>query len=97
MENILSLLKTDAEKGLTCHDLEDRTEAFGNNYREPLKVKSFFLILKEAMDDFMIKVLLVCAVCSIVFDMLLADPHEREHGKLHFTPHLGTHSRPPAE
>jgi hypothetical protein len=27
----------------------------------------------------MLKVLLVCAVFSITFDMLLADPHEREH------------------
>ena len=29
----------------------------------------------------MLKVLLVCAVFSITFDMILADPHERSHGK----------------
>lgn len=95
MENILQLLKTDAEKGLSCFDLEDRTAAFGNNYREPLKVKSFFLILKEAMDDFMIKVLLVCAVFSIIFDMLLADPHERSHGKCNSTPLVGARTARP--
>jgi len=41
--------------------------------------KSFWKILKEALDDFMLKVLLVCAAFSITFDMILADPHEREH------------------
>ena len=29
----------------------------------------------------MLKVLLVCAVFSIVYDMSLADEHERGHGK----------------
>jgi len=29
----------------------------------------------------MLKVLLVCAAFSITFDMILATPHEREHGK----------------
>jgi len=73
------LLKVDVERGLTPADLPDRSKHFGDNFREPLKVKKFLIILKEALDDFMLKVLLVCAVFSITFDMLLADEHERSH------------------
>jgi hypothetical protein len=29
----------------------------------------------------MLKVLMVAAAVSITFDMILADPHERSHGK----------------
>lgn len=32
-----------------------------------------------ALDDFMLKVLMVAAVFSITFDMILADPHHRSH------------------
>lgn len=34
-----------------------------------------------SLDDIMLKVLLVAACFSITFDMLLADPEERSHGK----------------
>jgi hypothetical protein len=50
--------------------------------RPPIKAKAFCLILKEALDDFMLKVLIVCAIFSITFDMILADAHELGHGKL---------------
>jgi len=32
-----------------------------------------------ALDDFMLKVLMVAAVVSITFDMILAHPEERSH------------------
>lgn len=80
-EALLDQLKVNPEEGLNGSDLPDRNAHFGSNFREPLKVKPFCTILKEALDDFMLKVLLVCAVFSLIFDMSLADPHEREHGK----------------
>lgn len=78
-ESIPQLLNVDIEKGLTGQDFPERTEAFGNNYRPPITAKPFCRILYEALDDFMLKVLLVCAAFSITFDMILATPHEREH------------------
>jgi magnesium-transporting ATPase (P-type) len=69
----------DPDQGLTCHDLPDRTAHFGDNFRAPLTCKPFCTILKETLDDFMLKVLLVCAAFSITFDMILAEPEEREH------------------
>jgi hypothetical protein len=80
-DSLATLLKVDLDKGLTPADLPSRTAHFGDNMRPPLVCKSFFTILKEALDDFMLKVLLVCAVFSITFDMILADEHERSHGK----------------
>jgi hypothetical protein len=36
-------------------------------------------LLLEALDDFMLKLLLVCACISIAVDMGFADEHERVH------------------
>jgi hypothetical protein len=66
---------------LTGEDFPLRTEQFGNNYRPPLKAKTWISLFIGALDDFMLKVLMVAAVFSITFDMILADPHERSHGK----------------
>ena len=76
-----ALLKVDVTKGLTPADLPDRTAYFGDNMRPPIKAKAFCLILKESLDDFMLKVLIVCAIFSITFDMILASEHDRGHGK----------------
>jgi hypothetical protein len=35
-----------------------------------------------ALDDFMLKLLAVCAVVSITVDMSMAKPEDRAHGKL---------------
>lgn len=78
-ESLATLLKVDLDKGLTPADLPERTAHFGDNMRPPLVCKAFCTILKETLDDFMLKVLLVCAAFSIIFDMSLADAHERSH------------------
>jgi len=85
-ETIIQKLKVNLDTGLTGVDFPQRTEHFGNNYREPLKAKSFGKILLAALDDFMLKILIVCALISIFVEMILAEPHEREHGKHQFYP-----------
>lgn len=81
VESFIQKLNTNLETGLTGADFPERTEHFGNNYRAPLVVKPFCIIFKDALDDFMLKLLIVCASFSITFDMLLAAPHDRSHGK----------------
>jgi len=81
VESFIEKLKTNLDTGLTGADFPERTEHFGNNYREPLKVKPFCTIFKESLDDFMLKLLMVCASFSITFDMILSSPEERSHGK----------------
>lgn len=39
VEGLADKLKVDIKVGLTGSDFPDRTEQFGNNYREPLKAK----------------------------------------------------------
>jgi hypothetical protein len=35
----------------------------------------------EALDDFMLKVLIVSATVSLIFGYIGADPHDYDHGK----------------
>jgi len=44
-----------------------------------LKAKSWISLFIGALDDFMLKVLIVAAIFSITFDMILASPHDRSH------------------
>jgi len=80
VEGILQKIKVNPETGLTSADFPQRTIHFGSNYREPLKAKSFGKLFCETLDDFMLKVLIVCAVFSIVFEMLV-NPTHLETGK----------------
>ena len=81
VETICKKLGVDIKTGLLGDDFEKRTEQFGNNFRAPLKAKSWCSLFFGALDDFMLKVLIVAAIFSITFDMILADPHDRSHGK----------------
>jgi len=44
-----------------------------------LVAKSFFTLFLAALDDFMLKVLMVASVFSVCLDMLLASPEARGH------------------
>lgn len=71
----------DPKYGLTGEDFPKRTVHFGSNYRPPLIAKSWLKLFWAALDDFMLKVLIFASIFSIVFDMVLASPSHRKHGK----------------
>jgi len=50
----------------------ERTKVFGNNDREDLKAQSCLSMLWQALDDLMLKLLIVCSFVSITAEMLLA-------------------------
>ncbi len=53
---------------------------YGSNYKEVAKRTPFCTLFFGALDDFMLKLLLVCAVISIAFGMGFAhDNAERKH------------------
>jgi magnesium-transporting ATPase (P-type) len=82
IEGLSKALKVDLTTGLNEQDEKDKEErdaVFGSNWRPPLMAKSFFSMFIAALDDFMLKVLMVAAVLSITFDMILAEPHHRSH------------------
>ena len=81
-EGIAQKLKTDIRTGLKGgSDFTSRTEAFGNNERDEVEAKSFCSIFIEALDDFMMKILLVAATGSMIFGYIGAKPEDYGHGK----------------
>ena len=74
-------LRTSIERGLTPIDFKEREEHFGSNFKAPGKRTPFCKLFFGALDDFMLKLLLVCAVVSISIDMGFADAQDRSHGK----------------
>ena len=81
VESISNKLKTNLESGLLGGDFPARKEFFGDNFRPPLKAKTFCKIFFEALDDFMLKVLLVAATGSLIFEYIGADPDHYSTGK----------------
>ena len=74
-------LRTNIQRGLTSIDLKEREEHFGSNYKEPQKRTPFCRLFLGALEDFMLRLLLVCAVISISIDMGFASKSDRSHGK----------------
>jgi len=79
MQSLLSSLDVTVESGISANSLKSRDNAFDSNYKEPQKRTPFFELLKAALDDFMLKILIVCAFVSIIVDMSLAKPEDRSH------------------
>lgn len=70
-------LKTSMDRGLTPTDFEARAEAFGTNYKAAPKLTPYWKLLLNAMDDFMLKFLLVCAVIQISIEMAFSPADKR--------------------
>ena len=71
----------DPKVGLDANDSVDhqkRDDQFGSNYKPPPEVTPFYKFFLNALDDFMLKILLVCACLSIVIDMSLSDDDHRK-------------------
>jgi len=59
------LLNTDLSRGLSPVDLQKREEHFGTNKKKAATVIPFYKLFFGALDDFMLKLLLVCAVVDL--------------------------------
>ena len=78
---MLEELKVSQTTGLKNGDFTDRIEHFGTNRREPPKRTPFCRLFFNALEDFMLRLLLVCACISIVLDVSFNEDH-RETGKI---------------
>jgi magnesium-transporting ATPase (P-type) len=74
-------LKTSMTKGLTPVDFEARQEQFGSNFKAQQKLTPYWRLFLNAMDDFMLKFLLVCAALQISIEMGFTTPEKRNTGK----------------
>lgn len=64
------------ELGLTPIDLDKRISQFGTNRKDPPERTPYWEFFKKAIDDFMLKLLLVCAVVDIGFETGFANDDE---------------------
>lgn len=80
-ERICEKLQVDVKVGLSGSDFTERKERFGDNFRPEAVAKSWISLFFGALEDFMLRALIVCAIFSIVFEMILATPDHRKEGK----------------
>lgn len=77
MEGIVEKVDSHTKSGLTMDDAVARAQHFGSNYRPPLTAATCCSMFIGALDDFMLKLLIVCAIVSITLDTAMADDEER--------------------
>lgn len=58
-----------------------REKHFGSNFKEPPKMTPFWRLFLGALNDFMLKVLMVAAVIEIAVEVGLSDDNKRKTGK----------------
>jgi Ca2+-transporting ATPase len=72
-------LNSDKDKGISPELNLQRDTAFGNNKRDPMEADTCCSMFKSALDDDMLKLLMVCALVSITIDMSTAKGHDLYH------------------
>lgn len=79
MDSLCEALDVNINAGISTRDLQIREDVFGTNYKAPPERTPFCELLLGALDDFMLKILIVCAIFSIVVEMIFATPENRGH------------------
>jgi magnesium-transporting ATPase (P-type) len=79
MESLMEALDVKKDAGISTTSLHIRDQVFGNHQKELPSQTPFFTLLIGTLEDFMLQVLIVCAIFSITVDMSFATPHERGH------------------
>ena len=77
LETLSQKLGTCAQSGLNGDDFEKRDHQFGSNKKEKPKTTGICKLFLTALDDLMLKILIVSACISIVISMIFADNDER--------------------
>lgn len=82
MQQLAHSLRTNYETGLNPIDFDQRDEQYGSNKKPPTKRTPFITLFLGALDDFMLKLLLVCAIVSISIEVGFSDEDHRPTGKI---------------
>lgn len=77
VEKIAELVGSDIEKGLSTEKLDKQREKFGSNSVPVREVPSIWEMLMDALDDATLKILILCAICSLILETTFATPEER--------------------
>jgi hypothetical protein len=70
IEGLLDALQIeDFNKGISTTSLEIRERVYGTNHKDPPGRTGFCNMVLDALDDFMLKLLIVCAIVSIIVEI----------------------------
>lgn len=67
------------DQGITTASLDGRRKKFGTSFKDPPERSAFCQLLLEALDDFMLKILIGCAIFQLVIEMSTAKKEDLAH------------------
>lgn len=70
VEETISILKTNTEKGISAEEVKKKKEEYGLNELKAKKKKSLFIKFLEQFKDFMIVILIISAIISGIVGVL---------------------------
>lgn len=73
LKTSLNLSTTPPSGGIALNSKDDRDEEFGSNAREKPERTTFCELLGEQLEDFMLRLLIVCAIFALVTELSFAD------------------------
>lgn len=74
---LLNGLKTSSTEGIDSESIPFREEVYGNNKKKVTAPKTFWKFVEEALEDRLLRVLIIAGVFSIMIDEIMASPGER--------------------
>ncbi|CAD8110921.1 unnamed protein product [Paramecium sonneborni] len=77
LQNLEMSLCTNFTKGLKGDDFKEREILFGNNKKPVIPPKTYIKLLLQALEDFIMRVLLVASIVSIIIGVATADDDHR--------------------
>ena len=77
-KTLCEALDVNPETGINTNSAEIRTSVFGTHHKDPPQRTPFLTLVLEALDDFMLKLLLVCATVIIPVVGFAHDETERK-------------------
>lgn len=70
-QGLADALKTDLHQGIKANSIPSREEFYGSNRKDISTPKTFWYFVRECLEDFLLKVLIVAGVFSIVVDEIM--------------------------
>ena len=65
--------KTDINKGIKATTIQAREEKYGNNRKDVAVKRSWWHFAWEALEDFLLRVLVVCGIIAIILEMSIEE------------------------
>ena len=76
-EELARKICSDTTNGICQNDFEERDAYYGSNQKLPVRRRNFCTIIYQALDDLMLKILIVAAIVSFIVNFIF-DEEERE-------------------